>query len=95
MPEFEVTHSGGGPWSFVAVQPGGSAGGITPSKFSLNVVSGCAHEAVPASSTSVAAVEPEAVRPPAATSVFPIAVPPISARGTFRGGPGAQPPVGS
>ena len=27
-PEFDVTHSGGGPWAFVANQPGGSAGGV-------------------------------------------------------------------
>ena len=31
--EFDVTHSGGGPWAFVANQPGGSAGGVMPSKF--------------------------------------------------------------
>jgi hypothetical protein len=35
-PEFDVTHSGGGPWAFVANQPGGSAGGVMPSKFSLS-----------------------------------------------------------
>jgi hypothetical protein len=37
-PELEVTHSGAGPAAFVAVQPAGNAGGVTPSKFSLNVV---------------------------------------------------------
>jgi len=36
-PEFDVTHSGGGPCAFVATQFGGSVGGITPSKFSVNV----------------------------------------------------------
>ena len=36
-PESEVTHSGGGPCAFVAIQSGGKAGGATPSKFSLNV----------------------------------------------------------
>ena len=40
IPVFDVVHSGAGPSSFVAVQPGGSAGGVTPSKFSLNVVVG-------------------------------------------------------
>jgi hypothetical protein len=37
-PEFEVTQSGGSPCAFVATQPGGNAGGITPSKFSFNSV---------------------------------------------------------
>lgn len=36
-PESDVTQSGGGPWAFVASQPAGSAGGVTPSKFSLCV----------------------------------------------------------
>ena len=36
-PESEVTHSGGGPCAFVAIQSGGKAGGVTASKFSLNV----------------------------------------------------------
>ena len=35
-PEFDVTQSGGGPCAFVATQPGGSAGGVTLSKFSRN-----------------------------------------------------------
>ena len=35
-PESDVTHSGGGPWAFVASQSGGNAGGVTLSKFSLN-----------------------------------------------------------
>jgi hypothetical protein len=37
-PELEVTHSGAGPAAFVAVHPAGSAGGVTPSKFWLNIV---------------------------------------------------------
>jgi hypothetical protein len=36
-PLFEVTHSGGGPSALVANQSVGNAGGVTPSKFSLNV----------------------------------------------------------
>ena len=36
-PESEVTHTGGGPWAFVASQSGGNAGGMTPSKFSCIV----------------------------------------------------------
>jgi hypothetical protein len=36
-PEFEVIHSGGGPCAFVAAQFGGSAGGVTLSKFSALV----------------------------------------------------------
>jgi hypothetical protein len=37
-PEFEVTQNGAGPLAFVAVHPAGSAGAVTPSKFSLNTV---------------------------------------------------------
>jgi len=36
-PELDVTHIGGGPSAFVASQPEGSAGGVTLSKFSLNL----------------------------------------------------------
>jgi hypothetical protein len=39
-PEFDVTQSGGGPSAFVASQPGGNAGGTTPSKSSFIVISG-------------------------------------------------------
>ncbi len=35
-PESDVTHSGGGPWTFVASQPRGNAGGVRLSKFSVN-----------------------------------------------------------
>jgi hypothetical protein len=35
-----VTHSGAGPAAFVAVQPAGRAGAVTPSKFWLIVVAG-------------------------------------------------------
>ena len=90
MPEFDVCHSGGGPSAFVAVQPAGSAGGVTPSKFSLNVVVGFTQEALPASSTSVRAVELVPSDPPAATSVDPIAAPPTSVRAPFRLGPVVQ-----
>src|SRR5476651_2440215 len=34
----EVTQSGGGPWALNATQPAGSAGVVTPSKFSLKMV---------------------------------------------------------
>ena len=34
-PELEVTQSGGGPNAFVAIQSGGSAGGVRLSKFSF------------------------------------------------------------
>ena len=90
MPVLDVCHSGAGPSAFVAVQPAGSAGGATPSKFSLNVVVGSAQEALPASSASVLAVELVVPDPPAATSVVPIAVPPTSVRASFRLGPLAQ-----
>ena len=39
-PELDVIQSGGGPCEFVASQPGGNAGGVTPSKFSLIAI-GC------------------------------------------------------
>jgi hypothetical protein len=48
-PEFDVTHKGGGPCAFVAIQPGGTAGGVTLSKFSLHVtgsIQGGEHEGV-------------------------------------------------
>jgi hypothetical protein len=48
-PEFEVTHTGGGPWAFVASQSGGNAGGVALSKFSLNTTGskqGGEHEGV-------------------------------------------------
>jgi hypothetical protein len=90
MPEFDVTQNGGGPWSFVAVQPAGRAGGVTPSKFSEYVVTGSAQEALPEASTSVAAVDVKPVSPPAATSVFPIAAPATCARAMFMLGPLVQ-----
>lgn len=36
-PEFDVTQRGDGPWTFVATQPEGNAGGVTLSKSSLIV----------------------------------------------------------
>jgi hypothetical protein len=36
VPEFEVSHVGAGPVALIAVQPGGSIGGVTLSKFSEN-----------------------------------------------------------
>jgi hypothetical protein len=39
-PESEVTQSGGGPNTFIAIQSGGSAGGVRLSKFSF-LVSWC------------------------------------------------------
>jgi hypothetical protein len=42
MPELEVVHRGAGPGAFVAVQPAGSAGAVTPSKFWVYVVTGAA-----------------------------------------------------
>ena len=48
-PEFDVTQKGGGPCAFVANQPGGNAGGVTLSKFSLHITGskqGGEHEGV-------------------------------------------------
>ena len=93
IPAFDVVQSGGGPGAFVAVHPGGNAGGVTPSKFSLNVVVGSAQEGVRASSTSVVASGVESLRPPAATSVLwvgvslTIAAPATPERATLRFGP--------
>jgi hypothetical protein len=90
MPVLDVSQSGAGPWAFVAVQPAGSAGGVTPSKSWLNLVTSAGQEAVAASITSVAAVDVEPTFPPAAKSLVPIAAPAISERATFRLGPCAQ-----
>src|SRR5215468_9518244 len=89
-PPFDVTQSGGGPWSFVAVQPAGRSGGVTPSNASLNVVCGTAQEVLPASRISVAAVAVAPIFPPAATSLFPIAAPPIAERAVCIAGALAQ-----
>ena len=48
-PEFDVTHKGGGPCEFVAIQPRGNVGGVTLSKFSLHITGrkhGGEHEGV-------------------------------------------------
>jgi len=48
-PELDVTQKGGGPCAFVAIQPGGNAGGVTLSKFSLHITGneqGGEHEGV-------------------------------------------------
>ena len=48
-PEFDVTQNGGGPSAFVASQSGGSAGGVTSSKFSVHSagrIHGGEHEGV-------------------------------------------------
>ena len=50
-PESDVTHSGTPPCAFAAVQPAGSAGGLTPSKSSEKKISG--------DSVIVAVAEPE------------------------------------
>ena len=39
-PEFDVTQSGARPCAFVATHSAGNAGGVTPSKFSLNGMHG-------------------------------------------------------
>jgi hypothetical protein len=56
MPELDVTQTGGGPCAFVASQPGGNAGGVTLSKFSLHVtgnIQGGEHEGVGCSLASI------------------------------------------
>jgi hypothetical protein len=48
-PEFDVPQSGGDPCAFIAIQPGGNAGGASPSKFSLStngIIQGGEHEGV-------------------------------------------------
>jgi hypothetical protein len=48
-PELDVPQSGGDPCAFVAIQPGGNAGGASPSKFSLStngIIQGGEHEGV-------------------------------------------------
>src|SRR3954469_7379803 len=74
-PVEDVVQSGGAPSVFAAVQPGGSAGGGTPSKFSAWGAVGVSQTGGAGSSTSVVVVELEPSYPPAATSRLPIALP--------------------
>ena len=57
-PVLELVHNGAGPWAFVAVQPAGSWGGVTPSKAWLNVVRGLGARSGPASKISVPRLTP-------------------------------------
>jgi hypothetical protein len=60
-PELDVTHIGGGPSAFVASQPGGNAGGVTLSKFSLNPTGsehGGEHEGAGAGGSATTAEKP-------------------------------------
>ena len=91
MPVFDVCHSGAGPSAFVAVQPGGSAGGVD----AVEVLAERRRRVRAGGATRVQRLGPWrssswSADPPAATSVFPIAVPPTSVRASFRLGPLAQ-----
>src|SRR6266487_4953575 len=91
-PELEVTHKmPSGSIAFVAVQPGGSAGGVTPSKFSLNTVIGSGHRdsGTHASSASTLDRLPPP-SPPAANTLAPIDVPDANERSWFMLGASDQ-----
>src|SRR6266567_7992503 len=88
-PELEVTHKmPSGSIAFVAVQPGGKAGGVTPSKSSLNTVVGSGHRGsethVSSASTLERVATPTPPNPPAANTLAPIDVPDANERSWFR-----------
>jgi hypothetical protein len=90
-PSFEVTHKiPSGSITLVAVHPAGNAGGVTPSKFSVNTMEGSGHRGscAHASSASTVEVEPKPSRPPAANNLAPIDVPDAKERRSFI--PGAS-----
>src|ERR1041385_135114 len=68
-PESDVTQSGWGPAAFAAVQPAGSAGGVTPSKLSANAVAAPAPTATDADACPEPS--PEAVKDAGLSSVEP------------------------
>jgi hypothetical protein len=94
-PSFEVTHNmPSGSITFVAVQPEGSAGGVTPSKSSLNTVVGSGHRGsethVSSASTLERVATPTPPNPPAANTLAPIDVPDANERSWFRLGESDQ-----
>src|SRR6266498_3533846 len=92
-PSFEVTHKmPSGSITLVAVHPAGNAGGVTPSKFSVNTVPGLGHggSGAHASSASTVEVEPKPSRPPAANNLVPIDVPDPKERKSFISGASDQ-----
>ena len=93
IPVFDVVHSGAGPWAFVAVQPAGSAGGVTPSKCLAERRRRVRARGGPASRTSVARSRRRAAAPAGGQQRVPIAAPPTRERATARLGAG-RPTVG-
>jgi hypothetical protein len=84
-PSFEVTHNmPSGSIALLAVQPGGSAGGVTPSKFSLNTVVGLRHRGSRTHASSASTVdEVTPATPPAANTLAAIEVPDTNERNSF------------
>src|SRR5438094_4933704 len=85
-PSFEVTHSmPSGSIALVAVQPAGSAGGVTVSKLSLNTVVGLGHRDSKTHASSASTLERvPPPSPPAANTLAPIDVPDANERSWLR-----------
>jgi hypothetical protein len=87
-PSFEVTQNMlSGSIALVAVHPGGSAGGVTPSKFSLNTVVGSGHRGSEMHASKASTLDkvalPTPPSPPAAKTLVPIDVPDANERSWF------------
>ena len=84
-PSFEVTHNmPSGSIALLAAQPAGSAGGVTPSKFSLKTVVGLRHRGSRTHASSASTVdEVTPATPPAANTLAPIEVPDTNERNSF------------
>jgi hypothetical protein len=94
-PSFDVTHNTpSGSITLAAVHPEGSAGGVTPSKSSLNTVVGSGHRGsethVSSASTLERVATPTPPNPPAANTLAPIDVPDANERSWFRLGESDQ-----
>jgi hypothetical protein len=94
-PSFEVTQNmPSGSIALVAVHPGGSAGGVTPSKFSLNTVVGSGHRGSETHASKASTLDkvalPTPPSPPAANTLVPIDVPDANERSWFMLGASDQ-----
>src|SRR5579884_3078621 len=91
-PSFEVTHRiPSGSITLVAVQPAGSAGGVTPSKVSLNTVAGPGQrDGWTHASSASTLLKLTPATPPAANNFAPTDVPEAKARNSLRLGASDQ-----
>jgi hypothetical protein len=94
-PSFDVTQNmSSGSITLIAVHPAGNAGGVTPSKFSLNTVVELGHRDCSTHASRPSTVErvatPTPPNPPAANTLAPIDVPDANERSWFRLGASDQ-----